>query len=350
MNVQKYLAPIAERLEKISPRWWRILRLTYLRRANADTNIIAASMVFYTLICIGPLALLAAWSLQLIMGPSTDSYQWLQSAVSRFAGEAAGPVMGEVDALVTNPNAHVAGIFSALVLIWAGLRLFEALEISLTEIWPGQDERGLIARKLSALVTMLAAGALFLVSILLTAFLPSVLDWLDGRTTIPLDDIFFLQPGLIFVVELAVVFTAFFLLFKYMPVQDVPTRVAAVGALFTTIVWRAATPIFTYTVTRSGENSAIYGGLAGIVMFMTWAYFGAHILLLGAHLTAAYEHVAVLKRPEEEDDEFIRMRQEIPATRSERDEDEPSHTAARTATPRPATYEARRLPPPAMLL
>ena len=54
MNVQKYLAPIAERLEKISPRWWRILRLTYLRRANAAPHILAASMVFYTLLCVGP--------------------------------------------------------------------------------------------------------------------------------------------------------------------------------------------------------------------------------------------------------------------------------------------------------
>ncbi|HCA47294.1 MAG TPA: hypothetical protein DEP45_08005 [Armatimonadetes bacterium] len=335
MNVQAYLAPVAEKLEKISPRWWRVLRLTHLRRARSDPNTIAAAIVFYVLICIGPLALLAAWSLQLILGPGTDSYEWLRNSVHRFAGEAAGSIMDQVDALVTNPGAHVAGIFSALVLIWAGLRLFESLEITLTEIWPGLKERGIIARKLTALVTMLGAGALFLVSILLTAFLPVVLDWLDRMTAVRLGEILFLQPGLIFAVELAVVFAAFFLLFKFMPVQDVPSKVAAVGALFTTIVWRAATPIFTHTVARSGENSAVYGGLAGIVMFMTWAYFGTQILLLGAHLTAAYEHVAVLQRPEEEDDHFIHMRQETPAARSERKRDEPEPSRGPQGSPSP---------------
>jgi membrane protein len=268
----------------------------------------AAAIGFYSLICIGPLGLLMAWALQMVMGTSSQSYEWLRYTVNRMAGEAAGAIMGEIDALITNPNSQIAGIFSALVLIWAGLRLFEALEISLTEIWPGQEERSLIARKLIALVAMITAGGLFIVAIMLTAFVPTVTRWLARLPMVEVDSIIFLQPSLRVGIEIVIAFAAFFLLFKYIPAQKVPTRVAAIGALFTAVAWRAVTPIFTVTVARSAEQSTIYGGLAGVVMFITWAFFGAHVLLLGAHLAAAYEHVVCLDRPESLDDSFIRMR------------------------------------------
>ncbi len=287
----------------------------------------AAAIGFYALICLGPLGLLAAWSLQAVLGDRGGSYEWLKYTVNRLAGEAAGAIMGEIDALVANPNAHVAGIFGAIVLLWAGLRLFEALGISLTEIWPGREERTVVARKLTALAAMVAAGLLLLVVILLTAFVPAAVDLLARLPMIDPDSMVLLQPGLRVIIELAVAFTAFFLLYKFMPVQAVPTRVAAVGAAFTAVTWRAVTPIFTLTVARSAEQSAIYGGLAGVVMFLTWAFFGAHVMLLGAHFAAAYEHVICLQRPESLDDSFIRVRVDMDELRedSARTKDEEFH-------------------------
>lgn len=318
--------------EKVSPTWWRVARVTWLRRGHSGSSIMAAAIGFYTLICIGPLALLMAWALQLVMGPGSSSYQWLRYTVNRLAGETAGTIMGEIDALITNPNAHVAGIFSALVLIWAGLRLFEALEISLTDIWPGPDQRSLVGRKLIALASMIVAGLLFIVAILLTAFLPAVTDWLTRLPMVKLKGTVFLQPGLRVVVEVLITFLAFFLLFKFIPAQMVATRAATVGGLFTAVVWRAVTPLFTLVVTRSAERSAVYGGLAGIVMFLTWAFFGAQILLLGAHLAAAYEHVVCRERPRSLDRSFIRMR----GQGEDAGEEEPDETF----------YGPRNYPPP----
>jgi hypothetical protein len=43
----------------------------------------------------------------------------------------------------------------------------------------------------------------------------------------------------------------------------------------------------------------------------------------------------VRKQPEEEDDEFIRMRQETPAARSEREQDEPEPSRGPDSYPSP---------------
>lgn len=316
------LARLVAPIKRLSPKWWRIARLTYLRRGHSDVNTMAAAIGFYALICIGPLGLLMAWSLQFVTPPGTSSYEWLRNTVNRMAGETAGAIMGEIDALISNPNTHVAGIFGALVLIWAGLRLFEALEIGLTDIWPGGKARGLVARKLTALVTMIASGLLLIIVILLTAFLPSVINWISQQTAVDAGEIIPLQSLVIIAAEVTVAFAAFFLLFKYIPVQEVTSRVAAVGALFTALAWRAITPIFTMTVAESAGNSAVYGGLAGVVVFLTWAFFGAHVLLLGAHFAAAYEHVVTLNRPESLDDSFIRLRAEQATRPTQREEQE----------------------------
>ncbi|MFW6156877.1 MAG: YihY/virulence factor BrkB family protein [Armatimonadota bacterium] len=324
---------LVEWMRGLSPRWWRIMRVTWLRRGQSSANTMAAAIGFYALICIGPLGLLLAWALQIVVGPGDRSYEWLQNTVNRLAGETAGAIMGEIDALLTNPNAHVAGIFSFLVLLWAGLRLFESLEISLTEIWPQGEDRGLIARKLVALGSMVGSGVLFVVLILLTAVLPSLLEVLGRIAPVGIDQMVLLQPGIVLVAELAIAFAAFFLLFKFIPAHNVPTRVAAVGAIFTGVAWRAVTPIFTLTVARSAENSTVYGGLAGVVMFLTWAFFSAHVLLLGAHLAAAYEHVVSRETPASLDDSFVRMSPSTDTPEEARGEDEGEFYGPRTYPP-----------------
>lgn len=325
MNLQSTIDTATSAIKSISPRWYRVTRVTWLRRANSSANTMAAAIGFYTLICLAPLALLMVWALQLVMGRGGGGYEWLRATVQRIAGQAAAGIMEQIDALLTNPDSHIAGIFSLLVLIWAGLRLFEALAVSLTEIWPGEEHRGVIGRKLIALASLAGSGVLLLVAALLTALLPTVIDFLGRVPIVDTGRIFFLEPGLYVVVEGAVAFAAFFLLFKFIPASPVPTRAAAVGALFTAVVWRAVTPVFTLTVARSADDSAIYGGLASVVMFLTWAFFSAQILLLGAHFAAAYEHVVTRGRSESLDDSFIHAGPDatVPPEASEDEAEEP---------------------------
>jgi len=298
---------LSRELHVLRRTWWRVLRLAYRRMSQGVSAIMASSIAFYALVCLGPLMILSAWALQPLLGQGTRTYQWLQYLVDRLAGQTAGAIMQHIDALVTNPGPHAAGVVSIAVLAWAGLRLFEALDLSLTEVWPGHATRGFLMRKLIALAGMIVAGALLVAAIVINAIVPTVVGWLD-RLPLAHPSSVLLQPSLRLAVEVIITFVAFFLLFKFIPVQRVPTRVAVVGALFTTVVWKLVSPVFTLIIARAAEHSAIYGGLAGVVMFLTWAFFGARVLLAGAHFAAAYGHVIYQEAPERLDEAFVHSR------------------------------------------
>lgn len=305
---------IIERSEEISVRsrqlcllWWRVLRLAYRRMSQGVSAIMASSIAFYALVALAPLALLSAWALQPVFGPGTDTRAWLQAMVSRVAGEPAGAIMQQINAFILAPQPHAARVISIAVLIWAGLRLFEALDLSLSEVWPGSVMRGFFKRKLMALASMVVAGALLVLSILTNAVLPTVIAWIIRLPLVRPSDVV-LQPGIRLIAELFIAFAAFFLLFKFVPAQHVPTKVAVVGAVFTTLVWRAASPLFTWVIARSAEHNPTHGGLASVVIFLTWAFFGARVLLAGAHFAAAYDHVFYRHAPQHTDEIFVRFR------------------------------------------
>ncbi len=307
-------------LREVGALWWRVVRLTYLRAGHGMSAMIAAAIAFYALICVGPLAILAASALQPILGPGGRNYEWLQYMVSRAAGEASSDVMREIDAVVTHPGAYTAGAVSVAMLMWAGLRLFEALERGLTEIWPGDARRGFVTRKLMALAGMAVAGVLLVAAIVMNALLPSAIAWLNRLPMIDTSGVLLLQPRMRTLIEVGLTFIAFFLVLKFIPPQAVATKVAAVGALFTTVVWKAVVPVFTLIIARSAEHSTIYGGLAGVVMFLTWALFGARVLLLGAHFAATFAHVFCTARPPGADAAFVAMRGDPDGDASDRGE------------------------------
>lgn len=56
------------------------------------------------------------------------------------------------------------------------------------------------------------------------------------------------------------------------------------GALLATAVWIAATIGFSFYVSNFADYNATYGALGAVIIFLTWLYLSAYILLLGAEL------------------------------------------------------------------
>lgn len=316
--------------------WYRLLKLMYLRMGKNVANLMAAAIAFYALVCVGPLGILMAWAMQPLLGENTNAYEQLRETITQIGGAAAGTIMVEIDALVTNPNPHTAGIVSIALLFWAGLRLFETLERSMTELWPGQVSRHFVTRKLLALAITVVAGLLLIAVIVISALLPFAMDWVDRWVAVDLSSVFWLQPGMRIAIQLAFAVLAFFLLFKFIPGDSVRSRSAFAGAIFTTVAWAVVSPIFSWFTMRSAEGGAIYGGLAGVVMFLTWAFFSARILLLGTEFAAAYDHVMVNDAPESADDAYIRATGDEGSSVAQApdERDEPA-AGARPRAPRP---------------
>ncbi len=292
-------------LVRVTGLWWRVLRIAYLRFGFSVSVLMAAAIAFFSLICLAPLGILFAAGLQLLLGPGSDVYLRIEDAVNALGAETAGQIMPQVDGLLHNPHAHLAGVVSVVALIWASLRLFEIVERALTGIWPGKVLRTYLRRKLVALGMMLVAGLLLGGFVLSAAFLAAAQSWLQQFPEIDANALDQARPRFLLAYQFALAYLAFALLYKYMPVQRVPTRVALVGAAVAAALWQAASLVFTYVMRQSHQHGTFYGGLAGIVVFSIWCLLGAQMLLFGAHFAVAYEHVFVKRRGPEEDDELI---------------------------------------------
>ncbi len=291
--------------------WWRVLRIAYLRFCFSGAIFMAAAIAFYSLICLGPLGILLAAALQALSGPGSDVYHRIQAGVNDLGAETAGRIMPQVDGLLANPDAHIASIVSLVAIIWAGLRLFETVERSLTEIWPGKILRGFLTRKLVALNTMLVSGLLLAGFLLFNAYFAAIRSWLGQFPEIDLSLVDQARPRFLLAYQFAMSCVAFALLYKFMPVQRVPWKVVLAGALFAGTIWLGASQVFTFMIGRSQQYGSIYGGLAGVVVFSFWAFIGSQALLVGAHFAVAYEHVFLRRHARGEDDTLIGLAQRL---------------------------------------
>jgi membrane protein len=61
------------------------------------------------------------------------------------------------------------------------------------------------------------------------------------------------------------------------------------GAIVATLLWVAATVGFGFYVSNFGSYNATYGSLGAVVVFLTWLYLTAYILLMGGELNAELE-------------------------------------------------------------
>ena len=90
-------------------------------------------------------------------------------------------------------------------------------------------------------------------------------------------------------------------LYRYAPnVPNRPWRWVTPGSIVATIVWVAATFGFSFYVKNFGSYNATYGSLAAVIIFLTWLYLSAYIVLLGAELNSVVERHAAetgIKKP-----------------------------------------------------
>lgn len=296
---------ITDQAREIGVLWWRVLRLAYLRFCFSGANFMAASLAFYSLLCMCPLAILLVAGLQSFGGLGASGYSWLERALQDLGVEAATAIVGQVTTLLQNPQPQVANLISLGALLWAGMKLFETMERALTEIWPGRVVRHYVARKLVALVAMTVAGVLLGSVVIFNATLAAARPWLQRIPVLEAAPLELLRPRFTLMFGFLTSALAFSLLYKLVPVQFVRTRSAAAGGLLAALMWFAASPIFTHLITRSNRYSIVYGGLGSVVIFSLWALLGAQVLLGGAHFTAMFEHVFMQRRPASEDDALV---------------------------------------------
>jgi membrane protein len=130
---------------------------------------------------------------------------------------------------------------------------------------------------------IVALGFLLLVSLIITAALGALYDYLSAR--LPITPI--VLEVLNNVITLLVIFGLFSMIYKILPDVELSWRDVRTGALVTTVLFVIGKFLIGLYLGR-GSIGSTYGAAGSLAIIFVWVYYSAQILFLGAEFTYVY--------------------------------------------------------------
>lgn len=212
---------------------------------------------------------------------------------SEIEGMIGGNTAKDIEAIIANASVHRDFTFASLVgigtLIFGATGVFYQLQQTLNLIWevkpePKRKMLKMVMDRLFSFGLILAVGFLLLVSLILSALLAVLSDWVAFYFSEAFNIVFrFLDISL----SLGVITFLFAAIFKFLPDADVPWRDVWIGALVTALLFVLAKFALGFYFGHSNPASA-YGAAGTVILIMLWVSYAGLILLFGAEFTRIY--------------------------------------------------------------
>lgn len=272
------------------------MQKTFARFNEDDCMTLAASIAFYTLFALPPLlyllAIVMSAGMASIYGVDESrqkAQEFLQTQASQLIGDRAAAV--EVGQMLENVSRRDGvwwkSIVSLVGVLVGATGLMSALQSSLNRVWrvkprpDGDFAKYFVVKRIFSLAMILGFGFVLLVSLVLSSALMVVGEYAAERLgiggTVPV----LVNHGLIFLTG----WIFFAGIFRFMPDAVVTWKRAAIGGLFTVLLFtlgRAGLFLY-FQFSDPGEQLGSAAGAVAIILL--WVYYSTVILLFGAEFT-----------------------------------------------------------------
>ncbi|WP_331376502.1 YihY/virulence factor BrkB family protein [Sinorhizobium chiapasense] len=263
--------------------FWRVVS----EIAEERIVLIAAGVSFYLLLALFP----ALAGLVSIYGLVADP-----SAIGTHMGvlEALLPP-GSYDLIadqlqtLTTQKASTLGLsflVSLLVSLWSAANGMAALFDAMNVAYGEREKRGILSRTLLCLGFTFAALLFAVALIVAIGVVPAVLAylWLDRWVEVLTKAARW--PAILLLATIGTV-----LIYRFGPSRErAKLRWLNWGAVFSTLLWLAASWIFSFYLEHFANYNATYGALGALAGLMMWVWISVIILIVGALLNAELEH------------------------------------------------------------
>lgn len=249
---------------------------------------LSAALAYYSVFSLAPLLIIAISIAGAIFGDDAArgaiEYQ-LTDAIGR---ESAVAVQDMLTAIHLEGKGTMMTIVGIAVLLFAASGVFAQLKDAMNTIWgitvkPGRGVKSAVRKRLLAFSLVLAIGFLLLISLVLSAAVAAATKWLGD--SLPMPGLLF--GSLSFVISLGVVTLLFAMIFKILPDADVRWKDVWIGAFLTSVLFSVGKLLLALYFGREGAASA-YGAAGALILLLSWVYYSANILMLGAEFTQVY--------------------------------------------------------------
>ena len=268
-------------------RWWAIAKATWAEASHDNLGLIASGVAFYGFLAFVPTLTAVVLSYGFFAEPHQVA-RHITALASIMPDEAARIIGTQLRDMVATARSEVGiGLFLSLGLaLYGTMRGAGAVVTALNIVFEVEETRSFIWHTAVSVAVAIGMIAIFLIaSITISAFtlVQSILPGLGTAFRTALQIGFWLAAA--FAVRFAIA-----TIYRYAPSRPpCPESWLKPGSAFATLGWIAATVGFAFYVRNFGSYNATYGALGAVVIFLTWLYISAYIILLGAELNRILE-------------------------------------------------------------
>ncbi len=267
---------------------WKDVLLRFAANvAENRLSSLAGAVAFFTLLSLVPALSLFVTIYRYFTDPATIANQ-LDDFTTVFPQAARELIHEQAMRLASQNNATLSLTFliSFGVAAWSANAAVKAVFDALNIIYREAEKRSFLRLNLISLMTTLSGIILLTIALIVIGVVPLITALFPFEFELQRLLALVRWPAFFIVAALAIAS-----LYWVGPSRH-PARFSWVlpGALAAALLWAAASWAFSWYVGTLGNYTATYGSLATIVVFMTWLWLSAWIVLAGAEFNAELEH------------------------------------------------------------
>lgn len=249
------------------------------RTFTLESSLVAAALAYFSLFSFFPLLIFTTMLASTSVGSALDRSEII--AQIGFIAPALSYLLESQLQRIVEMEQSITGL-AVVSLLWSASSIFYVLTRTVDGIWSKGRTRPIWQHRGRAL------GSVIVISVLL------LLASLAHGTVVAIVNVFFptqLQPLTNLLSQLVVIVVGialFAIVYRFLPSSEVSWRDVWPGAVVGGLLWEVLKRVFLFYATnylaQPNLTQLIYGSLATIVAFMTWAYASSIILIYGAYL------------------------------------------------------------------
>lgn len=268
------------------PGWKAVLRRTWFQMISDRASLAAAGCAFYATLALFPAISMLIALYGLAFDPRTVEPH-LEILRGLLAPPAVALISERVHMLVTKPSSSlgISLVISTGVTVWSTTTGTKSLIAAINLAYEEQERRTVLHYQITAFALTILAILGAVLGLAALVGLPAVLELLGVATNQQL-----LIQAVSIALTLVFVVLALSIIYRYGPCRNTAKwRWVTPGSILATLLWVAASVLFSLYVSDFAAYTVTYGSLGTFVGIMMWFFVSAYVVLLGAELNAELE-------------------------------------------------------------
>jgi membrane protein len=269
---------------------WLLLKTTFFQWRQDQASLMAAALAYYTVFSLAPLLIIVIAIAGAVFGEQAAKGELVAQIQGLIGKDGAQLIQTAIEnARQLDPSqGPIPTLINIGLLLSGATVIFGQLQQSLNRIWnvepkPGNGILDFLRKRFLSFSMVLVIAFLLLVSLVISTTLVilgnSLRDLVPGFT--------YLWQLLNFLVSFGIITLLFAMMFKILPDAKIAWKDVWMGAALTAVLFEIGKFLLGFYLGKTSLASA-YGAAGSLVIILTWVFYSAQILFLGAEFTQVY--------------------------------------------------------------